>query len=379
MPRSSFLRRPDSAGADPSGTAGIWSLGDAGLSEVERFDLGPAIVLVPTESVLLLAVDLPLPGLRRRTEALPFAIEDRIAEPLAAVHLALGAEIAPQRHLAGIVSHAVMQGWVATLDAAGLTTARIVPDALALPAPAPGFWSVDLAGGRALVRTDDGTGFALPADHLHAAWAAAGRPRCIAYGDSLPVELSGDEGALEPGPLALRLARPALDLRQGAYGVARGGMSRLGRRIALVAAAGLVAHGAIAAADTIALNHIASERAAETRTLLTQVAPNATIGDDVAASASDLLPENGSGPSRFLPLMMRVSGALKQLGPAVSLRSVAFDAGANTLSLELETATMEGLQTVSPALRAQGLSAESGSASMNQGKAVGAFLVRSAS
>ena len=376
MPRSSPLLHADAADADRTGLAGIWSLGATGLSEIERFDIGPAIVLVPTEQVLLLTAELPLPGLRRRAGALPFAIEDRIAEPLADAHIVLGAEIAPQRHLAGVVSHAVMQAWVAELAAVGLGQARIVPDAVALPVPAAGFWSVDLAGGRALVRSEDGAGFALPADHLSAAWAAAGRPRCIAYGDPLPAGMAGDEGALEPEPLARRLAAPAIDLRQGPYGLARRGLPSLARRIALVAAMGLIAHGAIAGADTLALNHIAAKRAAETRSLLTQIAPDAPVGDDVAASAANILPENGSGPSNFLPLLVRVAGALKQLGPAASLRSIAFDAQPNTMVLQVETADMAGLQRVTGALSAQGLSAESGAASMNQGKAVGSFLIR---
>jgi general secretion pathway protein L len=379
MPRSSPLLDADAAAAERTGLAGIWSLGIGGLAEVERFDLGPAIVLVPTEQVLLLTAELPLPGLRRRAEALPFAIEDRIAAPLSAVHIALGAELSPQRHLAGVVAHTVMRDWVAALAAAGLGHARIVPDAVALPVPAAGFWSVDLAGGRALVRSDDGAGLALPADHLPAAWAAAGRPRCIAYGDALPVEMAGDEGALEPEPLAARLGAPAIDLRQGVYALPRSGMPTLARRIALVAALGLIAHGAIAGADTLALDHIASQRAAETRTLLAQVAPDATIGDDVAASAADIVPENGSGPSSFLPLLVRVGGALRQMGPAAALRSIAFDASANTLMLQVETADMAGLQRVAGALSAQGLAAESGAASMNQGKAVGAFLIRGSS
>ena len=64
-----------------SANAGIWAIDGDSLLAVERFDIGPAIVLVPTEAVLLLTADLPLPSPRRRAEALPFAIEDRIAVP----------------------------------------------------------------------------------------------------------------------------------------------------------------------------------------------------------------------------------------------------------------------------------------------------------
>lgn len=371
MPRSSPPQIADTAAADSRGAAGVWSLVDGQIREIARFDIGPAIVLVPTEQVLLLTADLPLQGLRRRAEALPFAIEDRIAAPLSAVHIALGAELAPQRHVAGVVAHEVMQHWVAGVSAASLAHARIMPDALALPVPAVGGWSVDLAGGRARIRSDDGAGLAVPLVHLVTAWIAAGRPRCTAYGEALPTEMAG-----EPGVLAWT-ADNMLDLRQGAYAPPRAALPRLARRIAMVAALGLIAHGAIAAVDTMAIRHIAARRASETRALIAEIAPSAAVGADVAASTAEILPADGEAPSQFLSLLGRVGGALKQLGAAAALRSIAFDAAAGTMSLQVETADMAGLQRVTPALAAQGLSAESGSASLNQGKAVGSFLVRS--
>jgi general secretion pathway protein L len=119
-------------------------------------------MLVPTEQVRLLAVDLPLASRAKRMEALPFAIEDRIADPIESVHLALGMEIAPKRYLVGVVRHDVMESWVARADEAGLGHAAMVPDALALPVPGEGAWAVDLGETRAVVRAGDGTGFACP-------------------------------------------------------------------------------------------------------------------------------------------------------------------------------------------------------------------------
>jgi general secretion pathway protein L len=70
-------------------------------------DHGPrgGTLFVPGEDVLLLAVDLPIASRRHRMEALPFAIEDRIAEPLDAVHVAIGAQLSPNRYLAAVVKH----------------------------------------------------------------------------------------------------------------------------------------------------------------------------------------------------------------------------------------------------------------------------------
>ena len=95
---------------------GVWTLSGERLIIAEPG--GPATVLVPSESVLLLAVDLPLASRAKRLAALPFAIEDRIADPLDAVHIALGAEIAPQRYLVAVVRHTLMLRWIELADAA---------------------------------------------------------------------------------------------------------------------------------------------------------------------------------------------------------------------------------------------------------------------
>jgi general secretion pathway protein L len=235
---------------------------------------------------------------------------------------------------------------------------------------------VDISAGRALVRTEDGTGFALPIAHLATAWSAAGRPRAIAYGGGVPEEIASEAGAYDQESLAARLIQPALDLRQGAFTAPRRILSPLWRRIAIVAAAGALAHAAIAGVDTLAVERIASAKASETRALVQQVAPSAVIGDDVAASAAEILPAGGAGPSGFLPLFVRVGGALKPLGSAIRMHAISYDGSAGTMSIEVEAATIEGLQQVGAALTAAGIAAQAGAASQSDGKAVGAFLIR---
>jgi general secretion pathway protein L len=345
---------------------------------LERFDLGPAIVLVPAEEVLLMAVDLPIASARRRLDALPFAIEERIAQPLGEVHAVLGAETVSQRYLAGVIAQERMRRIVDLLVASGLEQAALVPDVLGLPVPPRGAWNIDIAGGRALVRVEDGTGFALPIAHLATAWSAAGRPRAISYGEPVPEEIASEAGAHDEQSLAARLIQPALDLRQGIYAAPRRIISPLWRRIAIVAAAGAFAHAAIAGVDTLAVERIAATKASETRALVQQVAPSAVIGDDVAASAAEILPAGGAGPSGFLPLFVRVGGALKPLGSAIRMHAISYDGSAGTMSIEVEAATIDGLQQVSAALTAAGISAQAGAASQSDGKAVGAFLIRGA-
>lgn len=313
--------------------AGVWTLAGGRLIIAERG--GPATILVPTGQVRLLAVDLPLASRAKRLEALPFAIEDQIAEPIESVHLALGAEIAPKRYLVGVVRHDVMVAWVETAGEAGLGQAAMVPDALALPRPSAGEWAVDLAAERAVVRAGDGTGFAIPPAMLQPAWQAAGRPTVLSYGAPLPAEMMADGSTLAPGALAERLLAPALDLRQGPYARRRASLPDIWRRLGWIVALGAAAHLVIAAADTVMLRTIADRREADTRALAAIAAPGANLGGDLAASVADLLPAGGNAPpDTFLPLLTRISGALGPLSGAISVRAIQYQANALTLDLD---------------------------------------------
>ena len=313
--------------------AGVWTLAGGRLIIAERG--GPATILVPTEQVRLLAVDLPLANRAKCLEALPFAIEDQIAEPIESVHLALGAEIAPKRYLVGVVRHEVMAGWMATAEEAGLGQAAMVPDALGLPRPAEGEWAVDLAAERAMVRAGDGTGFAIPPAMLQPAWQAAGRPAASSYGAPLPAEMMADGSTLAPEALSERLLAPALDLRQGLYARRRAALPDIWRRLGWIVALGAAAHIVIATADTVMLRTIADRREADTRALAAIAAPGANLGGDLASSVADLLPAgSGAPPDTFLPLLTRVSGALGPLSGAINVRAINYQANALTLDLD---------------------------------------------
>lgn len=344
------------ASTDAGGAAGVWTLG--GDAIVASDADGPATVLVPSEAVRLLAVDLPLPTRAKRLAALPFAIEELIAEPPEGVHIALGAELSPRRYLVGVVRHDRMAEWMARIADEGLGHAALVPDALALPAPAAGEWAVELGDTRAVVRTGDGAGLAVSAPLLRTAWESAGRPRTIAYGAALPADMASDADALPLDPLARRLLAPALDLRQGIYAVRRAGASSFWRRAATIVALGIAAHAVIAAVDTLALRGIADARAAETRALVATRAPGAALPEEgLAGAVADLLPSPGAGggSNAFLSTAARVSGALAPLGPALSVRSMRTEG--TSLIIELDTTDPDLAGRVRTALGSGGVAA----------------------
>ncbi len=359
---------------------GIWAIAGDRLELVEYWDVGPAIVLVPNEQILILAVDLPLPSLAKRAAALPFAVEDALGQPLDIVHTALGEELSPRRHLAAVVENGLMLEWIALLNEAGLERAALVPDALRLPVPEAGEWSVQIASTRACVRRDEGTGFAAPAGDLAALWRLAGRPGLVVFGEPLPPDLAAEpghrEGALLDIP-ATPLLKPAIDLRQGIYARPSRRLSSVWRRVALVAAAGLASHAVVALADTLALGHIAHVHRDRLAAMIEQAAPGTVVGDDPSATVADLFPADGSATSGFLPLLARSSAALRSLPQPPAVTSLDYDEGTRSLTLEVEGGDLPALQRAQGALAGAGLDAESGAANVEDGRATGKIVIRS--
>lgn len=358
-------------------TAGIWALEGDRMTCLARADTGSAVVLVPSEEVLIVAVDLPLTSRRERVAALPFAIEDHVAEPIGELHVALGMELAARRHLAAAVRHRVMAGWIDRIAEAGLVHASVVPDALSLPVPEDGGWSVQASDGRAIVRASDGTGFATSTAQLPVIWAAAGKPLCRSYGDALSDRLSSIPGEIELEPLTARLLVPAVDLRQGLYAKPRRALPLSTRKVLAVLAAGALAHASIAIADTVALQRIAENRRLEAQALVQRHLPGVVIGDAFAAEINALLADGGGGGrSRFLPLLVKASAVLGRTGSGIGLRTLAYREATGELTLGLEQPDIGAMQRAQGALASAGLNPIGGAASVENGVAGSRIVIR---
>jgi general secretion pathway protein L len=369
--------REEGERANSAETGGIWSLDGDVLTCLAPSGAGPATVLVPSEHVFLTAVDLPLPTRRQRLSALPFAIEDAIADPIGAVHVALGEELSPRRHLAAAVRHEIMADWTARVTAAGLADCTLVPDALSLPIPDEGSWSTQRAGERVLVRTPDGAGFATPLGQLAMMRGVAGDPVCIALGELLPPEIVSVPAAIDLEPLTTRLMVPALDLRQGLYSKPRRPIPLSARKIMAIVAAGALTHGCIAVADTVAMQRIADDRRAEAQQLVERYLPGVTVDGDFAAEVNELL-AGGGGPARssFFPLLVKASAALGQPQAGAALRGLSYQAGTGELSLQIEQPDLVTLQRTEGALANSGLNIVSGAVSVQNNSAATGIVVR---
>ena len=363
MPLAALARPAIRSGAlefDGRGTAGLPGGG-----------AGRDVVLVPSEDVLLVAVNLPLSSPRQRMEAAPFAVEGMLAEPLSQTHVALGPEIEAKHYLVGVVNSQKLAAWGGLLTGTPFSAARLGPDGRARPRPPEGTWAVFSSDGRALVRRSDGSGFAVRSALLAAAWRIAGCPAVRAWGDPPPGELLAEAaGAFPetapPDPLAAQF-----DLRRGGFAGSRFRASGFLRQAGWIAGIGAILLGSIWTADTLALARLAEQRREAARTLLQDVVPGGIPpGMDIAGQLARLLPGNEARPKgRFLPLLSSVSAALGAQADQVSVQNLSYDAAERHMNLELSAGDLAALQRVQATLDGAGIQATSGAATAENGGA----------
>lgn len=134
-----------------------------GLVPAEPADL-PAdtslTLVVPGEDVLLSSVDIPpVRQATRRRQAVRFALEDRLAQPIDELHIAIGPRTPGGEFPAAIAAHDCMEAWLAAIGERAPQVVAIVPDYLCLSLPHEGEAALYLGGDRALVRIGPFRGF----------------------------------------------------------------------------------------------------------------------------------------------------------------------------------------------------------------------------
>ena len=132
-----------------------------GLSTLtERAGNRPVDVLVPAAAMTLTSVHLPEKGQRQALKALPFMLEEALAEDVDAMHFTVGPRDGDALSVVA-VAHEQMQTWLSCLTEAGLKVKLIVPDCLALPLQECQ-WAAMNFGNELLLRTGLATGQSLP-------------------------------------------------------------------------------------------------------------------------------------------------------------------------------------------------------------------------
>jgi general secretion pathway protein L len=140
------------------------------LGEVAEQVEGRRVTLIlPADDVLLAEAVVPGSSLARAQQAVPFALEEQVADDVDELHFALGAKGRDDKYPVAVISQQVMQAVTEQCQLAGLRPTELVPETLALPqlegsAPDIRAWTALLDGEQAVIRLDVNKGFATDLD-----------------------------------------------------------------------------------------------------------------------------------------------------------------------------------------------------------------------
>lgn len=212
----------------------VSSVAEGTLAEAaEAVDGRRACLIVPGDDVLLAEAVVPGGSHARALQAVPYALEEQLADDVDKLHFALGAKGQGDVFPVAVIGQSSMQRVTEQCAQAGLRPAEIVPETLALPKGEHGGWTALLDDGQAVVRLNGHHGFATDAAMAHLMLDGARQnleqtdeATMRVYSTRHGVSLSAPEGvAVEDLHCEDRLAvyaqglasSPHINLMQGAY------------------------------------------------------------------------------------------------------------------------------------------------------------------
>lgn len=124
------------------------------------------VVLVPSADVRLTSVQLPARQTAKVLQAVPFALEDQLADDVETLHFALGTRQADGNWPVAVVARARMAQWLGFFTERGLRPDAMIPDVLALAVPYERHFSMLVDGDEIVVRTGLDGGFVCQREDL---------------------------------------------------------------------------------------------------------------------------------------------------------------------------------------------------------------------
>lgn len=321
---------------------------------------GAWTLVLPVEAVTACAVRLPTQKTRWLRQALPFAVEELLAEDVEQMHLALGEVMADGRHRVFAVRRAWLAGWIGLCPQ---PPQCIAVDADLLPREGTQLLPLD---GRWLLGGGDVARMALSRDAWETLQAVCPTPH-VAY-------RSGDEPALEPADASPEIAdghrwlaqQPiTVNLAQAEFAAQQGtGHWQRWRPVAGLLALWLVLQWGFNLGQGWYLQRQADEYAANSAALYRELFPEDTKLVNLRAQLDQHLSAGGGeGQGRLLGLLGQVSQAMQVDGSQVQVQQLDYSSTRGDLALQVQASGFDELEQLRTRLQDAGLAVQMGSAS----------------
>ena len=347
----------------------------AGVSETLAFEAvqaqlaGNWTLVLPVEAVTSCAVNLPTRKARWLRQALPFAVEELLAEEVELIHLALGEPLADGRHRVFAVRRSWLSAWLALC---AVRPQAIAVDADLLPGPGTALLSLH---GRWLLGGENVTRMALQAQDWPQLSPLCAQPQ-VAWCDA-------QQRAPQPVDETMALADPFVwlaqqplrnNLAQGEFAVqSSGGQWQRWRPLLGLVGMWLVLQWGFNLAQAWHLQRQADEYAAASAALYKELFPQDSKLVNLRAQLDQHLQGSaGAAHNRLLGLLAQVSGAMA--GGQVQISQVDFSEVRGDLAMQVQAPGFAELERLRERLQESGLAVQLGSAS-REGAGVSARVV----
>lgn len=358
------------------GEPGYGALEDAAAASDGR----PVIVLVSATNVLTTSVDLPIRSAAKLRAALPYALEEHLAEDIEKLHFAAGERRDNGARPVAVVSTEVMDDWLQRLAEAGIEAVRLVPENYGL-ARIPGTMSVMISGDCVMFNDGGDIEFVLegvnPSDMLVAAGLLGDRDsgtdgeqqtsrHLLVYCDTedeqrlthdwiaLRQELGSVDINILPDGALPRLAVTVaagngVDLLQGKYGAKTDYVANLKpwRKVAILLLGLVIVGFAGKGVDLYRLSNEEAVLQAQFTEEYRQIRPGDTreVMDPVSAVRSIRQSVGGAaGPQVFLPSLRQLGSAMAR-NPDAAIETISYRAGVIDIRISSpDVATLDNIR-----------------------------------
>lgn len=123
------------------------------------------VVFIPNEDVLLTHVKIPSKSKKQLIQAVPFALEERLAEDIETLHFAVHREEENSEAKVAVISHVHMEKWLSLLSEHRIQPHYVLPSLFSLPYQAT-TWTIISGQDKSHLRTSKWTGFSCATDLL---------------------------------------------------------------------------------------------------------------------------------------------------------------------------------------------------------------------
>lgn len=328
------------------------------------------VVLVPAADLFLTRAVVPTGSRPRARKAVPFAVEEQVAEDIETLHFALGTRDADGHWPVAVIAQARMDAWLEQLHEAGILPDRFLPEPAALPL-APGGASLLLEEDRILLRDQPWSAQSATRDtlpwllELLMARNESGIDLQVWHcGGDLPVWMEPVSARIEPcpdGPLGvlacgLESADHAIDLLQGAYSRKEqyGQLWRPWRAAAALLVAGVLLSAVQHGVNYARLKTESAELTAQIEQVYKRVFPQGRVVNprvQMEQQLNMLRQQQGAGGNDFLSLIAQMGEVLTGTA-GLELGGINFRDG--RMDLELTANDVQTLDRLKQQLSEQG-------------------------